>query len=544
MSSNEVPYSEVTRFNERIQRLISVFLLALMMASAGITIAQVGHQIMPGWDGLYLAVIGFLITLERFYSHRSLTKLSTFSREWLVLVSTQWVVNLIVIKLFVTLSDGLTNLLTEIPRWQRSFTESFFSGEYLGALFFAILVWLFVRLFAELLDEMGLDAALIARDAGISVTTNETSPRKRLMATIFAIGGVLMFLTATGRVDLRILFANETGALNPNLSPLEAGGAGTLLYFLFGFALLSQAQYISLNTRWFLQRVPVSRSIAKRWALYSVTFLILILLIVSVLPTNYSMGFLSVLNYLINIILTVIILLFSFILAIIGFLLSLPFMLFGFDNPVPVPEFIPPTSFMPPPAEVVADGSPFPWLDLLKSILFWGVFLLVIGYSVAQYLRQHEEILQALRKIPGWKILVAFWDWIGAMFGGLNRGVSTLIEKGRARLNPQAVSTEIRRLARFTRLRNLSPRQKVFFYSHALLRRGEETGLPRGGSQTPKEYAINLERSLPTVEDEIDSITEAFDEARYSRHSIAPEDSNTVKSYWEKIRKVFQGRRG
>jgi hypothetical protein len=232
------------------------------------------------------------------------------------------------------------------------------------------------------------------------------------------------------------------------------------------------------------------------------------------------------------------------ILAIIGFILSIPFMLLGLDNPVELPELRTPLGFEPPPAEVLASNGPFPWLDLLKSILFWGVFLVVIGYSVAQYLRQHEEILQTLRRIPGWRLLAAFWDWITNLFGSLNQGVTTMIEKGRARLRPQATSTGIRRFARFTRLRNMSARQKVFFYYHALLRRGEETGLSRQGSQTPKEYAVELERSLPTVEDEITSITEAFDEARYSRHSIEDRDSVSVKSYWEKIRKVFRGRRG
>jgi hypothetical protein len=524
--------------------MISAVLLALMMASAGVTVAQVGHQNFPSWNGLYLVVIGFLLALERFYSHRSLTKSTVFSREWVVLISTQWVVNFIVIKLIVTLSGGLNTLLTEMPRWRRSFSEEFFSGEYLVALIFAIFVWVLVGRITELLDEMGLDAALTARDSMGSGTRNDSTPRQRLMATIFAIGGVLMFLTAMGRIDFRILFANETGALNANLSPLAGGGAGTLLYFLFGLALLSQAQYIMLNTRWFLQMIPVSRSIARSWAFYSIIFLALIVLVVSMLPTSYSMGLLSVLGYLIDIIILITLLIFSFILYLVGFLFSLPFLLFGLDNPVQNPEFIPPAMFNPPPPEMAADSTPFPWLNLLKSILFWGVFLTVVGYSIAQYLRQHQEILQVLRKIPGWEILAALWNWISAVFGGLNRGIANVIERGRASLRSQAVSTNIRGFTRFMRLRNLSPRQKVFFYYHALLRRGEETGLPRQESQTPKEYAANLERSLPTIEAEIASLSEIFTEARYSRHNVESDDAETVKSHWEKIRKVFRGCRG
>jgi len=537
------PYIENSRFNERTHRIISAVLISLMMASAGLTIAQVGHQIAPDWMGGYLAAIGFLIALERFYSHRVLKKLSSFSREWIVLVSTQWVVNFVVIKLIVTLSKGLDTLLAEIPLWQQSFAEKFFASDYLVAIIFAFLVWFSVGMITDLLDELGLDAALITREVMASGVQDQAPPRQRLMATVFAIGGGLMFLTAAARVDTRALFANEAEVLR-QLSPLEGGGAGTLLYFLFGFVLLSQAQFITLNTRWFLQGVPVSRSIAANWAIFSISFLILLVLVVSVLPTNYSMGLLSVLGYLIDIIMGIVTLIFSIILAIVGFLLSLPFLLFGLDTPVNMPASVVQPPVETPPPTIITESMPFPWLDLIKSILFWGVFLIVIGYSIAQYLRQHEEILDGLRKIPGWRIISAFWNWITGMFSGINKRVSGVIQAGRERFRPQADSTNLRGFGRFLRLRNLSSRQKVFFYYQALLQRGKETGILRGESQTPDEYANRLVPTLPTVEDEIKSLTEAFSEARYSRHSVESEDASAVKVYWERIRRVFRGRRG
>jgi hypothetical protein len=543
MMNKEDQYIEASRLNERTHRFISAALVSLMMASAGLTVAQFGHQMVPYWNGGYLAVIGFLIALERFYSHRMLKKLSIFTREWIVLISTQWVVNFIVIKLIVTLSKGWDVLLDEIPLWQRSFGESFFTSDFLIAIIFAFSVWILVGIITELLDEMGLDAALIAREVMVSVGQEQAPPRQRLMATVFAVGGVLMFLTAAARVDTRALFANESGVLR-QLSPLEGGGGGTLLYFLLVFVLLSQARYITLNTRWFLQGVPVSRSIAANWAIYSIGFLILLALIVSVLPTSYSLGLLSVLGYLIDIIMGLIILIFGLILTIVGLLAALPFLLFGLDKPANLPTYMvrPPVETPPPP--MITESTPLPWLDLLKSILFWSVFLTVIGYSIAQYLRQHEEILDGLRKIPGWKIVAALWHWISGLFGGLNRRFAGVIEAGRTRLRSQRDSAYARGFSRFTSLRRLSPRQKVLFYYHALLRRGDETGLPRKRSQTPEEYSAVLERSLPTVENEITSLTDAFSEARYSRHLIEPDDANHVRTYWEQIRRVFRGRRG
>jgi len=543
MINKDVSYLEDSRFNERTHRFISAALVSLMMASAGWTVAQFGHQITPGWNGGYLPAIGFLIALERFYSHRLLKKQSLFSREWIVLLSTQMVVNLIAIKLVVSLSKGLEPFLLEIPLWQRSFPEIFFAPDYVAAIIFAFLVWFFVGVITELLDQMGLDAALITREVMSSVVQDQAPPRQRLMATVFAVGGGLMFFTAAARVDTRALFANEASVLR-QLSPLEGGGAGTLLYFLFGLTLLSQAQYITLNTRWFLQGVPVSRSIAVNWAIYSVSFLAIIVLIVSVLPTNYSMGLLSVLGYLIDIIMGIVILIFSVILAIVGFLISLPFLLLGLTTPTNFPEFVMQPPVATPPPDIITEGTPFPWLDLIKSVIFWVVFLIVIGYSIAQYLRQHEEIIVSLRKIPGWKFIASIWSWITGLFRGLNQRVSGVIQSGRKRLRPQIKSASLRGFGGFLRLRNLSPRKKVFFYYQALLRRGEETGLPRIESQTPDEYAIGLERTLPTVDDDINSLTEAFSEARYSMHSVEEEDANEVKGYWERIRQVFRGRRG
>lgn len=531
-----------TRFNERMHRIISAFLVCMMMACVGLTVAQVGGYIIPEWKGYGLVLIGFLITLERFLSYRSLKKLSSFSRERIVVTSTQWVVNLIIIKLIVSLSHGVAVLLAEVPLWQRDFTLSFFSREYMIALMFAFLVWIFGDPLVEIMEELVLDAVMVERQSLGSSTREHTSPQQRLMPVVFGIGAVLMFLTAISRVDLRALFTTAPENISRTLSPLEAGGAGTLLYFLFGLALLSQANFISLNTHWFLHKVPVSREIASHWATYSIGFLVLMVLIVSFLPTSYSLGLLSVLGYLLNILLSIIMVIGGLIFTILSFLISLPFLLFSRE----VPEVflrLPATQSVDSPT-LWDPGSPIPWLELLKSFIFWAIFLGVVGYSIAQYTRQHEEILAILRKIPGWQLLAGFWRWLTRVFGGLNRGLTNVIRSGREKFRSQRESANLKGFSRFLRLGALSPRQKVFFYYQALLRRGNETGLPRDKSQTPDEYAKFLERSLPTVKEDVLSLTESFSEARYARHPVEPQDANQVKAYWKRIRQVFRGQRG
>ena len=230
MMEKYAKYVEGSRFNERTHRFISAVLVSLMMAAVGLTVAQFGHQLFPEWNGLYLPIVGFFMAIERFFSHRLIKKQAVFSREWVVRTSSQWIVNLVILKLIVTLSHGVESLLNEIPQWQISFVETFFSAEFLVAGLFIVLVWIIVGVITELLDELGLDTALVNREVMSSLVQEQAPPRQRLMAMVFAIGGALMFFTAAGRVDTRALFANE-GDVMRQLSPLEGGGAGTLLYF-------------------------------------------------------------------------------------------------------------------------------------------------------------------------------------------------------------------------------------------------------------------------------------------------------------------------
>ena len=92
------------------------------------------------------------------------------------------------------------------------------------------------------------------------------------------------------------------------------------------------------------------------------------------------------------------------------------------------------------------------------------------------------------------------------------------------------------------RLRALDPRRQIYFFYLAMIRRGGEQGVPRQPSQTPAEYASTLEKALPSGEEDIDSITQAFVEARYSRRKVDAGDADLVKATWGRIRRALQSR--
>ncbi len=89
----------------------------------------------------------------------------------------------------------------------------------------------------------------------------------------------------------------------------------------------------------------------------------------------------------------------------------------------------------------------------------------------------------------------------------------------------------------------MTPRQRVIFYYHRLLRRGEQSQIPRHPSQTPYEYAARLTSSLRLAQDPLEEdlklMTEQFVEARYSRHEISTEQVGRVRQSWEHLRRAL-----
>lgn len=66
----------------------------------------------------------------------------------------------------------------------------------------------------------------------------------------------------------------------------------------------------------------------------------------------------------------------------------------------------------------------------------------------------------------------------------------------------------------------LAPREQVLYYYVSMLRRARREGLGRKRSQTPTEFLGEMAERLPGVSDDLEVLTEAFIEARYSQHPI------------------------
>jgi hypothetical protein len=535
--------SEVASFNQRIFKAVSTFLISLMITCVAITVTLFGQKLIYGWQAAYLPFLCFLVSLERLTTFKQTRRIFVFSKSWWIFYISQWVVILMVLKSVVLLVNRPESIWMEIQLWRLDFLTYFFDVEYVIAVVFIILVWLLSGYMAGLLDEMGLEEALIRYEMAVEAPLEGPPARERLLSIILGLGFILVILTALMRVNMRMLFQGEFAELEIQPLPYLAAGAwSVLLYFLLGLVLMSLSQFARLNARWRFQKIEVTRQMAGRWVVYSLIFIVLLALVASLLPTNYSLGLLSAIAYGLQWLFGILIFVFGFLWTLLLFLLSQLALLFRIqphgEEPLPTQTYTPPEI----PPELVPSGA-YPWLDVVKSILFWVVFLGVISFSLIQFARQHEDIVNAIRRFPALSWFSRLWRWLSVGFKGLNRRVSVVVEEGLQRLRARREIRVARSAVQYLNLRRLTPRQRVYFFFFAMLRRGEERGLPRQEAQTPHEYAATLEGIIPEVDQDLASLTESFVEARYTRKEIDEEQATLVRHYWERIRGALRSLR-
>jgi hypothetical protein len=236
------------------------------------------------------------------------------------------------------------------------------------------------------------------------------------------------------------------------------------------------------------------------------------------------------LNYLLTLLVSLAQLIFYFITLLFAAILSLFFP--QIEAPARPPLLPPPPIATTPEVNV----APPVISEFMQSLIFWVVFLSVMGYLIYQYTRRNPVLMEALQRLPGWGWFARWWQRLRRWLGGWSAQLANAIQvRLAARSVPADRSSADTR--RWVNPRRLSPRDQVQFYYRALLRRGSERGLPRRPAQSPREYLHDLRRQLPEVDTELTGLTREFEDARYSTHAVSAQHVSTVKSYWQKIKR-------
>jgi hypothetical protein len=393
--------------------------------------------------------------------------------------------------------------------------------ELLALAVISLLIWLVSwHITSDLLDLDILDPEL-DREVIHEIAQGQVESRRSLISFVVILGVALVFLAGL----LRIHWRSSYQIAPPGLY----GVWHVVIYFFLALVLFSRTRLNLLRSGWTWERVPMGRSVGTHWITYTLLLLAIAVIIALVLPTQYSLGLLGTLAYLLNFIIAAIQTIVYAILALILNLLSRLFPSLPSSPPQPQEPW-PGLNFgVPPPTSA----------EFIQSLIFWIVFFVVAGYVVVQFLRQHPDIVDGLKRLPGMSLVLRLWRRMRAWFGGLNQQIEDLLEARRRARRP-ATARSVSAPRRWINPRKLSPRQQVQFYYLAMLRRGGEHGHARQPPQTPYEYARKLEREVPEIDQDVDGITEEFIEARYSRHDIPAEHVGLVRHYWERIKRALK----
>jgi hypothetical protein len=534
--------------------LISRLLVAVMLACLIVPVVLIVEWVYPSWEGEFLIPLGFFVALEALYSHYRLRGVNFISAEWWYSRAAEWIVLLILIKLVLYGLRGFDRLWIDLQLWRENFFQYFFSPEYLFVILTALAIWVLCGNIEYLFSQIEVDEQLLKADIDTRATGLRIEVRRQLANLMILVGGIMVVIVA-----LLNLSAEAEGS---GSQIVDQGVIAIMVYFLCGLVLLSLTQFSILRARWIVNHIQISQKVTTSWFVYSLILILILASLSILLPTGYSKQLLRVLQlgftYFIDIILIIYYLLITPIILLVRWLMSL-FKL----TPRPVPYEAPrPELFTPPP---LISRGPIVWWELIKTVLFWGTLIGLVGYAFVYYFRENPQYFTWMRGSRVFTALTKFWKLLAEWFGGVNQQIVGVVQNGMQRLRSRSVHQMSGTRQNFFNPRRLSPRQQLLFYYLALVQRGGEKGLPRGASQTPQEYSERLikyitaeslrmtgkeegkiNRMIPgspeqsEILEEITRLTEGFEEARYSRHEIVKDQASLMRQYWLSVSRVFR----
>ncbi|HET8627367.1 MAG TPA: DUF4129 domain-containing protein [Thermomicrobiales bacterium] len=484
-----------------------------MVGAAALSLAGVAAQILPVWHPALVVAFCVLAAAEAQGTHRLRARILYGPDAWRFR-AVELALLYLALRLAIIVADGRRDVLAGLMR---------IDLETIAAAALVFGAWYTST------DSAG-DLARLGEPPERDRTY--VPPAERLTTRFLVGGGLLVVAAGFSRVAVtQVLDFSRAGVAGPIVN--------VLVYFLLGVLLLGQVHYDTLRRAWERQSVRVAAGVAGRWVRYSLTFLAVVAFIAFILPTSYTLGLLDTARYILGVL--------TIAVWFLAFIITLPFALllslFRGSPAKPGGAPAPPPPL--PPAASHPGGGP-DLVEIAKAVLFWLALLALVVYLARLYWRHRPPILGA---IAGALAQIRVFRALGLLWGLLwrhLRGYATTVGGHLARALPRRATRPAapRALPDLLRLRGLSPREQVLYYYLSVVRRAGRQGLPRRAAQTPAEYSATLASRLPDAGPDVADLTDAFVEARYGRHPVAPTDAGRARSRWQRVKAALQARRG
>jgi len=530
---------DIFQSNQKLSNWFLKLVVCLMMACASISFAQLIQRLTTASNSAsnasplnlwYLPILVFIVSFEVFITRERLQAME--GRQKAVYQIAKWIVFAILLKLFIYLVIGVGHLGSDLQSWQQNFGNFFIEpsvngqmiddqAAYTPMLLILFFAWMIVLDLAKEMDILQSELLDYKWEIG-KLDNDRQAARRRIAERLFVIGGVMVLVSMMTRLDAaqRALF--DTPAI-------QAPVTNVVLFFLLALVFLSQTQFAFLRGRWFWSQTSISPQIGNNWIRYSLIFFGVVALIALILPTGYTLNLLQLIQTVINFIGQVglwIVSLFAYLFGLIASLLG--------NQQSPPPSSTPvPTPLAP--APIVPVGTPIAWLEVLKSVAFWGIFLGIAAYAIVYFIQQNSLIFMGALRLPviGWLLrgIKTIWAWLTLS----GKQISASVAAGLTRIFRSLPRSVTRQMRQFLNFKALTPRQQVIFYYLRLIERSRKSGVDRQQYQTPSQFAASLEQAVPDVRPEVDEFTGEFVEARYSQHPVSKQQTTAAQRLWSVI---------
>jgi hypothetical protein len=510
---------------------LNFLLVSIMLTCFAFIISNFLHIISPSWGLYWFPIFTFIlsmITLIARYAQHSTPGI--FQNKALSILVEILLIALIakLVSLISMLPSGWSSVWVEILSWPQNFQQNFFDLDFMLRSSGLLLVWLLAWFFSTPLNQLEEDHALMEQEKLGFTFTDRYKARRSLIGLVFSIGIVMIIILGIWKSSLPFFYDV------PMSTALLV--AIMLAYFFTAFVFLALNQYAIMKARWYFNDIPVNPKLAQHWLFYSLIFISLVIVVITLLPTDLPLDISQLAQWLAEAITFLFTLILSLILTPFALVIS---WLGSFLN-VEVPE----ETVQQAEPEIIEMLSPtlsaVPWWDVVKSIIFWIVFLTVVIYAITYYMRNKPNLFVYFTelKIASW--VRNFWQWLVRGVQSIQNTAGESLQKG-----IDSVSTFLRRqklsLPQIVELaRYLPPRQAVILVYTDWIQWNSQHGFDRKPSQTPLEYALAFFQHLPEADDlvkPVNSLTDIFIQARYSKHSILRDQARQAQSLSHQLKK-------
>ena len=313
---------------------------------------------------------------------------------------------------------------------------------------------------------------------------------------------------------------------------------GLILFMVLGLWLLSWGRLQVMQLRWLTEKREIHRPVPTQWQRFSLFLIGGVALVAGFLPIGSTFALARIIQAFLFVILQIV----SFIVGLFILLIGLLFSLFSSSGEEVALERPEPAEFeLLPFAEAETAQAVSETAQMVRGGIFWGIAAIAIIALLIFFLRERGfkldgRILKAIWRDLG-RVWRSFWDML---FGRVELAARAVRQRFAGAEEDDANNQPP---WRYVNLRNLPPKERIRYFYLSTLRRAEARGVTRKVNETPLEFVEDLKQEWPDAEGEINELTDAFLEARYSASNFTEEDIGPIKRTWRQVRSGIKRRR-